>query len=115
MFTSCPFVHCPSPGTSAGGVIACQRDPCPLCPRERDHRDHPAGLLLVLAERRSPLHLRGEGTIALLADEWRRNRVEPVGADLDLDVRIGDEIPVPVRMLRRTSLRREDEQPVALP
>ena len=90
------------------------RDPCLLCPGERDHRDHPAGLLLVLAERRSPLHLRGEGTIALLADERRRNRVEPVGANLDLDVRIGDEIPVPVRMLRRTSLRREDEQPVAV-
>src|SRR5690349_2516491 len=65
-------------------------------PREGEHRDHPAGLLLVLREAR---HRRGDALPhprALLGLQLLDGDGERLAAHLDVDPRPGLEVVVPV-------------------
>src|SRR4051812_28600536 len=75
---------------------------------ERDDRDLPAGLLLVLREEpKEALDVRPDA-LALGALERPRRRVERLVRELDLHARVGDEVVVPARRLRRTGVRGDD-------
>src|SRR2546430_15092700 len=77
---------------------------------EDDDRDvaDALGLLLVLREPVVALLLRGPDTVALLALRLAGDDVERVRPDLDADLRVGQQVVVPVRVLRVPALGGED-------
>src|SRR5689334_21491683 len=81
--------------------------------RQQNYRDRAIRLGLVLAELRRALHLGGEQAITLLTARLARDNRDGVGADLDLDVRVGLEVVVPVRVRGCSGLRGEHH--VAVP
>src|ERR1700739_3021953 len=76
---------------------------------EYDHRYLALGLLLVIGVGRPELQRLFPQPRSLLAGGGPRPCLQLRGPDLHVDIRVGDQVAVPARMLRRTALRGDHE------
>ena len=81
---------------------------------KRDYWDGPLGLVLVLCELRVERGLSRVDLVSFLTGNFLRAYLDRLVPDLNLDVRVGLEVVVPVRISGSPSLRSEDEIAVAV-
>jgi hypothetical protein len=77
-------------------------------------RNLATGLLLILVELRHHFGLRVEESVALLTFDLSRLGLELLAPDLDRHLGMREEVVVPARIFRRTTLRRNDDVAVAV-
>src|SRR5580698_4399001 len=81
---------------------------------EHDHGDFPPRNFLLIVVVGWPEFKRLlPQSFSFLTGGGARLGMEFFGADLNLDIRIGDQVTIPARMLRRAAFRRDDDVAIA--
>src|SRR5579859_525098 len=81
---------------------------------QRDHRNLARRLRLVVGELRVQLCLPCEPPISLLAAQGSSVSLVDLGADLDGGLRMREQVVIPVRVGRRATFRRENQQAITV-